>query len=156
MPFLSELTEKKQILIKELLSDQIFCDLVSGEVGHAIPAIDLRYKQVYPVSWVDSAISEAKTFVCFDMDVTGTSSIAVKNSEIYFWLFTHKNLMFTEKGILIDILASRIDELVNGSTELGFGKVKLESAGRWSPNAAYYGRVLTYSVKGWNRSGIKI
>ncbi|MEG1562305.1 MAG: hypothetical protein RR365_01010 [Bacteroides sp.] len=156
IPFLSELSENKEFLLKTFLSDQELVDLVSGKKGHAIPATDLRYTQVYPVAWVDGTVSEAKTFVCFDIDVNSVSNIAVKNCDIFIWIFTHKKFIFTQNGILIDLIASRVDELINGSTELGFGKVKLETALRWSPNSDYYGRVLKYSVQDWNRFGARL
>jgi hypothetical protein len=155
-PFLTELSDDKELLLKTLLSDRQFVDLVSGETELALPAKDLRYKQVFPVAWVDSTVSEAKTFVCFDVDVFKTTSIAVKDCAIYIWVFTHKNLIFTQEGILVDRIASRVDELINGSTELGFGKVKLETVTRWSPNADFYGRVLKYTVQDWNRYGARL
>lgn len=49
-------------------------------------------------------------------------------------------------GIRTDLLASRVDTLLNGSTEFGFGKLSLSSVTRLSPNTDYYGRALKYTV----------
>lgn len=153
MPFMTELTENKEQILKTLLMDQEFVDLVSNEVGHELPALDLRYTQVFPYGWIAPTISDAKTYVCFDVDVTDTSTIAVSDIYMYFWVFTHNTLAMTNEGVRVDRIAARIDRLINGSTELGFGKVKLESCVRDSPNADYYGRVILYSVQNWNRRG---
>ena len=153
MPFLTELTENKEEIMKTLLSDPEFVHLVANDDEHEVPALDLRYTQVFPYGWIAPTISEAKTYVCFDIDVPGVANIAVSNIIMYVWIFTHNTLAMTPDGVRVDLVAARVDRLLNGSTELGFGKVKLERAARESPNSDYYGRVLTYSVQNWNRRG---
>ena len=153
MPFLTELTENKEQILKTFLSDPEFVQLVSNDRSHEVPALDLRYTQVFPYGWIAPTISEAKTYVCFDIDVPGVSTIAVSNIYMYVWIFTHNTLAMTGEGVRVDRIAARVDRLLNGSTELGFGKVKLERVTRDSPNSDYYGRVLMYSVQNWNRRG---
>ena len=153
MPFMTELTENKEQILKTLLYDQEFVDLVTNEEEHEVPALDLRYTQVFPYGWIAPTISDAKTYVCFDIDVTDTSTIAVSDIYMYFWVFTHNTLAMTKDGVRVDLIAARIDRLINGSTELGFGKVKLESCVRDSPNVDYCGRIILYCVQHWNRRG---
>lgn len=156
MPFLDEITTKKENLLKTFLTDQTFVDLVSGEEGKELPALDLRYEQVFPYAWLNDTVDVAKTFVCFEVDVPSISTIAVKNCYLYVWVFSHEKMMRTPNGVRVDLLANRIDELLNGHTEYGFGKMKLESCLRIAPNDDYYGRVLKYSVQDWNRFGEKL
>lgn len=139
--------------MKMLLSDEEFTKLVSNDDEHEVPATDLRYTQVFPYGWIAPTIDEAKTYVCFDIDVPGVSTIAVSNIYMYFWIFTHNTLAMTPDGVRVDLIAARVDRLLNGSTELGFGKVKLERVSRDAPNSDYYGRVLMYGVQNWNRRG---
>ena len=153
MPFLTELSENKDKILSILLSDSEFVSLVANDENHTLPALDLRYTQVFPYAWIAPTIDEAKTYVCFDVDVPDISTIAVSDVYMYFWIFTHNTLAMTNKGVRVDRIAARVDRLINGSTELGFGKVKLERCVRDSPNADYYGRVLLYSVQHWNRRG---
>lgn len=153
MPFLEELTENKEEILKTLLSDPEFVRLVKNEEDVTVPALDLRYTQVFPYGWISPTISEAKTYVCFDIDVPGVSTIAVSNVYMYFWIFTHHSIAMTKDGVRVDRIAARVDRLINGSTELGFGKVKLERCSRDTPNNDYHGRVLLYSVQNWNRRG---
>lgn len=94
--------------------------------------------------------------MCFDVDVPQIKTIAVKDCYLYVWVFAHKSLMQTKDGVRVDLLASRIDWLLNGSTELGFGRLRLESCLRINPNEDYYGRVLKYYVQDWNRFGEKL
>ena len=156
MPFLKELNASKNMLLDTLLADSDFVNLVSGQPDTPLPALNLKHTQVFPIGWTDEAVSEAKTFVCFDIDVDSTPSNAVSNFKLFVWIFTHNTLIYTENGVLVDEIANRIDQLINGSTEMGFGKVKLESVGRWTPNADYYGRVLKYHIQGWNRCGSRL
>lgn len=156
MPFLQDLTTKKERMLKEFLSDREVVTLLTDDETHELPAKDLRYKQVFPYAWIDETVDEAKTFICFDVDVPEIATIAVKDCYMYVWIFTHTKIAMTHRGVRVDLLASRIDELINGSTEYGFGKVKLVSALRFMPNSNYYGRVLKYYVQDWNRFGAKL
>lgn len=155
-PFLNDLTTKKEFLLKTFLSDERFVQLVTNQQDVQLPALDLRYKQVFPYGWIGDTVSIAKTFVCFDVDVPQIKTIAVKDCYLYIWVFAHKSLMPTKEGVRVDLLSSRIDWLLNGSTELGFGRLRLESCLRINPNEDYYGRVLKYYVQDWNRFGEKL
>lgn len=153
---LKELTERKQLLFETILSDRECVNLLTNSEDHPLPALDLRYTQVFPYAWIDDTIQDAKTFLCFDLDVPRISNIAVKSVNLYIWMFSHKSLMPTRFGIRTDLLASRVDTLLNGSTEFGFGKLSLSSVTRLSPNTDYYGRALKYTVLDWNRFGTKL
>jgi hypothetical protein len=149
---LTEISTKKERLLKALLTDAEFVRLVANDDNHPVPGTALRYKQVFPYGWVDETATEAKTFVCFDVDVLSTTkNVSVKNCNIYFWVFSHQKVAMTSKGVRADLIAEQIDTLLNGSPDYGFGNVKLESFLRSAPNANFYGRVLKYSVQDWNR-----
>lgn len=156
MPFLDEITKKKEALLQTFLCDQKLVDMISGQDDTPLPALDLRYNQVFPYAWLNETIDEAKTFVCFEVDIPSIETIAVKNCYLYVWVFTHEKLMRTKEGVLVDRIVNRVDELLNGRTEYGFGRLKLESCLRIAPNVDYYGRVLKYFVQDWNRFGEKL
>ncbi|MDR2357868.1 MAG: hypothetical protein LBD92_07300 [Oscillospiraceae bacterium] len=153
MPFLSELAGKKELMLKAFLSDKRLVSLIADDPDCEVPADSLRYKQVFPYAHIDFTVEHATTFVCFDVDVPEVRTIAVKNCYITVWAFTHRDKLMTRDGMRIDLLANRIDELMNGSTQYGFGRVKLERVVRFAPNRDFYGRELTYFVQDWNRFG---
>lgn len=156
MPFLTELSDKKQQILKDLLSDRELVTLLTDDSTIRLPAKDLRYDQVFPYPWVDETADAAKSFICFDVTVPEISTIAVKDCYMYIWIFTHQRIAMTKEGVRTDLLASRVDYLLNGSTEYGFGKVRLMSVLPYAPNANYYGKVLKYYVQDWNRFGAKL
>jgi len=59
-------------------------------------------------------------------------------------------------GTRIDVLADKIDYLLNGSEEMGFGKMELVTSPPFTPAEKFLGRMLVYHVEGWNRWGEKL
>ena len=126
-PFLNDLTTKKELLLKTFLNDERFVQLITNSEQVTLPAKDLRYKQVFPYGWIGDTVAIAKTFVCFDVDVPQIKTIAVKDCYLYIWVFSHKDLMPTRDGVRVDLLASRIDWLLNAAPNMVLG------VSSWSP-----------------------
>ena len=148
---LVELSSTKARLLQTFLSNQALVDLIKGTENNPLPALDLRYSQVFPYAWVDETITEQKTYLCFELDVPRVYSGIVKEVQLSVWLFTHKSLMRTPSGTLIDRIASAIDLLLNGSSGYGASDLELKSVGRINVGKDFYGRSLTYTVKDINR-----
>lgn len=153
MAMLNELSASKERLLKTFLSDRELVTLITNNEEHPIPAKDLRYKTVFPYSWIDDTVTDASVFLCFDIDIPSTLTVAVKEMDIYVWTFCHYSLMRTDEGTRVDRIANRVDELINGSTDFGFGTLELQGVERINPARDYYGRMLTYRVKDFNRWG---
>ena len=151
MAFLNEFSSDKSKMLQLFLSDREFVDIVTSSTNRPIPDLSLRYSQVFPYSWIPGTATETKTFVCFDVDVPRVITSAIKDVQLSVWGFTHESLMRTSTGTRTDILASRIDELLNGSSGFGAGQVELKSVGRINPATNFYGRQLIYLVKDFNR-----
>lgn len=151
MANLNELSSAKSRLLQYFLSDQEFVDLVRGKENSPTPDLGLRYTSVFPYPYVDDTVTEQKVFVCFDIDVPRTFNNAIKEVQLSIWVFAHKALMLTPKGVLIDRLASCIDKMLNGSGEFGVSPLELKSVTRAGHFAKdFYGRTLTYTVKDIN------
>jgi hypothetical protein len=156
MAFLKEFSDVKMKMLQAFLSDRDIVTHLTSDATHALPAVDLRYKQVFPYPWVDDTVSEAKAFLSFDVYVQSVETIAVKTLNLVVWVFAHSAVAMTNQGVRVDLISNRVDELINGSQDYGFGKVALVSVLPYAPNNNYYGRVLRYQVQNWNRFGDKL
>ena len=94
--------------------------------------------------------------MCFDVDISNVLNKTFYIPVLYVWVFTHKSKMrLSSGGIRVDALASKIDELLNGSRFYGLGELELRQVGRFSPITDYQGRFLVYYAKDFNRSTSK-
>jgi hypothetical protein len=118
--------------------------------------MSLQYDQVFPYPWLDKTVTDAKSYLCFDVTIPRVSTAVIKDVNLHIWTFTHKSLMRTSLGTRIDRIASRVDYLVNGSTSLGIGKVDLKTLENVNPTDDFYGRHIIYEVQDFNRICDKI
>lgn len=151
MAFLQELTDNKLKLMQLFLSDPTLVKLLTNEENPVIPAMDLRYKQVYPYHWLSDAIIEQKSFLCFSVLVPNVVSSVIKDVDIIIHIFSHDKLMRTPNGVRIDLIAAAVDNLLNGITNFGFGKVELKGMRTISPAKDHYGYEIKYRVQDFNR-----
>lgn len=152
MAFLQELAADKEKMLKIFLSDKTIVDLLTNKTTTPLPALDLRYTQVFPYHWLSSTITEQKSYLCFSVSVPRVESPAIKDVEIKIWVFSHEGIMRTTKGPRIDLLVAAIDRLLNGGMGFGVGKVNLLGTREISPAKDFYGFELRYLVKDFNRS----
>lgn len=151
MAFLQELASDKEKLLKFFLSDRNLVDLLSNGNNVQLPAIGLKYKQVYPYHWLSSTITEQKSYLCFSVIAPKTLNCAVKDVLMKIWVFSHDGIMRTDNGPRIDLLAGAIDDIINGSTAFGLGKVELKGMHEITPAKDFYGYEIDYEVKDFNR-----
>jgi hypothetical protein len=151
MAFLQELATNKEKLLKFFLSDATLVQLLSNKDDVSVPALGLRYTQVFPYHWLSETITEEKSYLCFAITVPRVVSSVIKDIQLDVWLFSHDGIMRTPNGPRIDLIAAAIDSLLNGSTEFGFGKVELNNTRVIKPAKDFYGYQLTYTVQDFNR-----
>lgn len=149
---LDEFFDYKNELMKTLCSNEQVVRLVTDSGKAPVPNYDLAYKQIYPYEFVPETVDDAKTFICFDVDIAEVEDKTFYLPVVYVWILTHKSKMrLIEGGIRTDQLAVEINKELNGSRYFGLGELDLYSVGRFSPITDYQGRVLTYSAKDFNR-----
>ena len=129
MAYLSELTEYKRRIANLIVNDEMLVELISGEKGKALPAADLIGKNVFLYDYVDDTLKDARTLVCLEIDEQDYTSPTARDFELHVYVCVHKSQMnfVDEDGrgqIRRDLIASRIDYLLNNRTDLGFQKVK--------------------------------
>lgn len=153
---LKELFNYKNQLMQDLCSNPEVVWRVTGNAEASVPNHDLPYTQVYPYEFVPETVSDGKTFICFDIDITRAPSKTVYIPVIYIFVFTHKSLLRApDGGVLIDSIAGAIDTMLNGNRFYGLGELELSSVERFVPIADYYGRVMAYTAKDFNRASGK-
>lgn len=162
MPNLSELSEYKQNLLTLFMTDPRIVSVLKNEKAEKLPAIDLRYKQIYPWKQVVGTSEEAKTFITFNISVPDCPTIAVADFYLYIWVFSHESLMPFDKqvaektgvdmrGTRDDVLCHLITEALNGDTTYGFGKLSLKKSDFFDAGPGYAGRYLIFHVQDHNR-----
>lgn len=152
-----EFFDYKNQFIGEICSDQEIVGLLTANESAAVPDRSLPYTQVFPYEYVPETESDAKTFICVDVDIVSVPNSTFYTLAIYVWVFAHKSQLRLSngRGVITDKLASAIDRLANGSRDYGLGRLKLVSSLRFAPITDYQGRVLTFSATDFNRDGSK-
>lgn len=152
MAHLEEFTEYKQTLMQAICTSANIVDLLKLSTDSAsITGRDMRYDRIFPYNYVPLVTQNAKTFVCFTVTAPNVKDGIVTELMLTVFVFTHQDIMRTDKGMRTDLLISEIDKLLNGSTKYGLGKVKLKGCDILQvPVRGYSGLYSMYVVKDFN------
>lgn len=153
---LEEFYDYKNLLMEQLCCDPEIVRAVTDNDKAAVPNHDLPYYQVFPFEYVPETVNDAKTFICFDVDIVSVPNKTMYIPVIYVWVFAHKSrLRAKEGGCTLDKMAAAVNRLLNGNRYYGLGELKLDSVRRFTPVTDYLGRVLTFYAKDFNRKWAK-
>lgn len=148
---LSEFFDYKNKLMEDLLTNPEIVKLLDNSV-ELKNAKQLAYTHVFPYEYIPDTVEEAKTFICFDVDVQESINKTFLLPTLYIWVFSHKSkLRLLEGGVQTDKLASEIAKAINGSRFYGLGELDLHSVKRFTPVTDYQGKVMTFHAKEFNR-----
>lgn len=148
---LSEFFDYKNKLMEDILTNPEIVKLLDDSV-ELKNAKQLAYTHVFPYEYIPDTVEEAKTFICFDVDVQESINKTFLLPTLYIWVFSHKSkLRLLEGGVQTDKLASEIAKAINGSRFYGLGELDLYSVKRFTPVTDYQGKVMTFHAKEFNR-----
>ena len=148
---LSEFFDYKNKLMEDLLTNPEIVKLLDNSV-ELKNAKQLAYTHVFPYEYIPDTVEEAKTFICFDVDVQESINKTFLLPTLYIWVFSHKSkLHLREGGVQTDKLVSEIAKSINGSHFYGLGELDLYSVKRFAPVTDYQGKVMTFHAKEFNR-----
>lgn len=152
MANLEEFTEYKQTLMKAICTSSSIIDLLRLDKDDpSMTGKDMRYLRIFPYNYVPLTTEEATTYVCFTVTAPYVKNDKITDLQLTVFVFTHQDIMRTDKGMRTDLLISEIDKLINGSTEYGLGKVSLKTVDILQvPCRGYSGLYSVYSVKDFN------
>lgn len=127
---------------------------------------------IFDYNFVDDTITETKVFMFVETDIpTMTNNNRLAEFNLYVSIFADKSLIRLSQassptkqemknlgfeGNRIDILCGVVDNLLNGRDVKGVGNLQPATMGfvkMYQPNKQFYGKVLTYKVKGFNDGG---
>lgn len=166
---LNVISDMKQTVLREILSNEEIVKIVRNSCDVVTPDMELRYTQVYPWAFMPETVEETKVFVTFEVYVPRIINCAVKEFELRIYVMVPHSMMvmdtkvcdslgldWNDCGVRTDVLTDKIDYMLNGSEDMGFGKLELKSSQPFSPGEKYAGRMLTYQGDGWNRQGDRL
>lgn len=151
---LHELTEYRQKVMKALCSDQTIVDLINDASGSTCPDRSLMYSRVFPYAYTPDTTKETNTYVCFRVYVPTVMNKTFKEMRLVFYVFSHQDKIRTSEGLRPDLIAERIENLFNGTMDLGVGRMRLEGTDDISPAPNFHGIALEYAVSEFNRPTI--
>lgn len=113
----------------------------------------LLYQRVFPYRFVPNPVEVQGTFLTIGASGFRRHQEAFKvyddyqSCEIYFYFFTHVDLMRTDSGVRQDIMLSHISSLFDGTTGLGMGELKLRYANElWIHNNKFGGYSIGFTI----------
>lgn len=150
---LEEFYEYKNLLMKQLCSNEDIVKLVTCNDDADVPNHGLPYTQFFPYEFIPETVGDGKTFICFDVDVQRVPNKTTYLVVLYVWIFTHKSQLRLPDGggCILDRLAVDVNKMLNGSRYYSLGEFSLDSVERFVPITDYLGRVLTFRGVELNR-----
>lgn len=166
MPFLSEFTKYKKIIAKAICEDPNCVALIMNKNVEdvTVPAYDLiesvdqagnRHRgQIHLYDYLPGTEEVGEVHVCVEVEDAKVVKGAVANFDIHIYIIVPENLMVMYGQIRRDALAAAIDNLINGSTNFGFGKLeRVMGGGSFLAVNKWRGRELVYTNEDYNRIG---
>lgn len=151
----SELGTFKENIHAALFQSENIRELLLGDTsGMSNKEIRNAFKeQVKSHLFIDDTITEAKTFIFYDVHFSYMGS-NVKSCEVVMYLISHRSILddYAKEGYhgnRPDILAQMIEDLLINDddivNEFGIGRLKLDSVDFYNSNR-FYGRIMIFEV----------
>lgn len=158
MPMLSELESFKAKILNMIIRDPECVELISCKKGMKLPAAELVNDNIYMYDYIDDTVKDQKVFVCIEIDEGEIGNIVSRYFDIHIYVVVHKSLMdYVDDdgrgGVRRDAICSRIDHLLNGSPDFGFGKLEASYGGRIVFSNDFRAKDLHYRALGKNLWG---
>jgi len=149
---LEDFYDYKNQLMEDILTNEHIVRLLDDSIPME-SAGELAYTQVFPCEYVPETAQDAKTYICFDVDVQRSADKTYLYPAILVWVFTHMSKLRLPNGggVRTDKLCSEICKAINGSRQYGLGELNLYSAKRFAPMTDYQGKVMMFEVREFNR-----
>lgn len=120
---------------------------MSGEDG------EMARQHMFDYDYIDETVLQAGAYIMVDVDMAEASSGTINDMEVYVQICVSKKYMDLDaqkfpgvKGNRRDNLARQVDLLINGSRDLGIGRLQLASARTAGVPQAFTSKMLTYRI----------
>lgn len=138
--------EWKNTIITKLQLNELILDVLGTTETERE---DLIGKRIFPYLYIPSTQTEVSSYINIEISITSTSRNNIYSyPQIVIMIISHQdNMKLNMAGISSsrnDYLAELIDEILNGETGYGIGKIVLKSNVAGSLNDIYRYRQLTF------------
>lgn len=141
----------KNKILSSILNSEEFCKAMLIKKDYTEENVDdLIYTQVFPYLYIDGTQDVVLPYTCFDIRIPRIPNGTIKNMQIVFWIYSHKNCMryHTDdfSGTRVDILSDMVERILHDNKDFGIGKLNLSYTGYITSGSNYYGRELIFDV----------
>lgn len=160
---MEKLGEYKMEILNRCLSDSRLVKLLSYDSPDALfkPEIEdtssLLYDRVFPFRFVPNPLEQQGTYLTLGVSGFRKHQEDLKvyddyqSAEIYFYFFTHVDLMRTDNGIRQDLILAEIGRIFDGSRGLGMGELKIRYVNElWIHNNKFGGYSVAFTITDFN------
>jgi hypothetical protein len=156
---MEKLGEYKMEVLNRCLSDEKLVKLLFHDSVDALfqPTVEdahsLLYKRVFPYRFVPNPVEDQGTYLTLGVNGFRRHQEGFKiyddyqAGEIYFYFFTHVDLMRTDSGVRQDLILAEISRLFDGTRGIGMGELKLRYVNElWMHNNKFGGYSVAFTI----------
>jgi hypothetical protein len=156
---MEKLGEYKMEVLNRILADDDLTRLIAHDSPNALfrPSVEdtfsLMYDRVFPYRFVPAPVEVQGTYLTLGVNGFRRNQEGFKvyddyqAGEIYFYFFTHVDLMRTDSGVRQDLMLARISTLFDGTKGIGMGELKLRYVNElWMHNNKFGGYSIAFTI----------
>lgn len=156
---IQKIGEYKMEILNRLVNSKEIAKLVRYDTPDALFREDVEnpekliYERVFPFRFNPDTIENQATFITigiggFRMHENGYDIYDdFKTGNVYFYVFTHVDLMRTESGIRQDLIIKELDKIFDKSRGIGMGELKASYMNElWIHNNKFGGYTIGYAI----------
>lgn len=151
-----KMTILNKVIESDMLSKLLFYDKASALFERDLTEDEksnLLYSKVFPYRFVPNPTESQSTYLTLGANGFRRNQEAFKiyddyqAGEIYFYFFTHIDLMRTTHGVRQDLILGELDRIFDGNTGIGMGELKLRYVNElWMHNNKFGGYSVAFTV----------
>lgn len=147
-----ELNANTEKALLALLDNQEIVDLLASNEEDRLSPFNLLYKNLYPYKYIPGVQSDAMSYITMTIrDIRKpNNSNAFKFAKLTFYVIVHNSLIGTGDGLRHWRLLNAIDEVFNGNSNFGIGKLEFDGADELSLNENYVCYWISYKSCNFN------
>lgn len=156
---MEKLGDYKLEVLNRCLEDERLTKLLKYDSDDALfrPNVDnadeLMYDRIFPYRFVPNPIEQQGTYLTLGMSGFRRHEEGYniyddyQSGELYFYFFTHIDLMRTDSGVRQDLILAEISRLFDGSKGIGMGELKLRYVNElWMHNNKFGGYTVAFTI----------
>lgn len=158
---IQKIPEYKMTILNKVVESEMLSKLLFYNNPSALFEDDLTedekssliYSKVYPYRFVPAPTESQSTYLTLGVNGFRRNQEGFKiyddyqAGEIYFYMFTHVDLMKTTHGVRQDLMLGELDRIFDGNTGIGMGELKLRYVNElWMHNNKFGGYSVAFTI----------